>query len=84
MKPSGKPTYPSIKITFRLRDFPLAEKIVDLLGCNRNSLSEVPNKNGNPYYLLHLQDAPSVYKIALLLNGNMRTPKVEAHHRLVD
>jgi len=30
------------------------------------------------------QDLKSIKNIAVLLNGNMRTPKIEALHRLID
>ena len=40
-------------------------------------------KNSN-YLDLLFQDLNSVRKIAVLLNGKMRTPKIEALHRLID
>lgn len=39
----------------------------------------------NSKYLdLLFQDLNSIQKIAVLLNGKMRTPKIEALHRLID
>lgn len=40
-------------------------------------------KNSN-YIDLLFQDVNSIQKIAVLLNGKMRTPKIEALHRLID
>jgi len=36
------------------------------------------------YLDLLFQDIKSIQNIAVLLNGNMRTPKIEALHRLID
>ena len=36
------------------------------------------------YLDLLFQDLKSIKKIAVLLNGKMRTPKIEALHRLID
>ena len=36
------------------------------------------------YLDLLFQDIKSIKNIAVLLNGNMRTPKIEALHRLID
>jgi hypothetical protein len=36
------------------------------------------------YLDLLFQDLKSIQKIAVLLNGNMITPKIEALHRLID
>ncbi len=40
-------------------------------------------KNSN-YVILLFQDLNSIRKIAILLNGKMRTPKIEALFRLID
>lgn len=36
------------------------------------------------YLDLLFQDLKSIQKIAILINGNMRTPKIEALYRLID
>ena len=36
------------------------------------------------YLNLLIQDLNSIQNIAVLLNGKMRTPKIEALHRLID
>ncbi|MBN1463774.1 MAG: hypothetical protein JW922_08905, partial [Paludibacteraceae bacterium] len=40
-----------------------------------------PNKM---YLNLLIQDTKTLYLVANLINGNMRTPKIEALHRLID
>ena len=75
----GKLLYPVVKITFVGKDAPLAQKIPKIL----NGGTIVHYKNSN-YLDLLFQDLNSVRKIAVLLNGKMRTPKIEALHRLID
>jgi len=75
----GKLLYPVVKITFVEKDAPLAEKIKQVL----NGGTLVHPKNSK-YIDLLFQDLNSIQKIAVLLNGKMRTPKIEALHRLID
>jgi hypothetical protein len=75
----GKLLYPKIKITFVIKDAPLAEKINNVLG---QGTLEYP-KNVN-YLNLLIQDISTLYKVTVLINGKMRTPKIEALHRLID
>ena len=70
--------YPVIKITFVSKDLPLAQKLIKVLG--RGTL--VWSKN-NTYLDLLIQDTKTLYFIASIINGKMRTPKIEAHHRLI-
>lgn len=74
----GKLLYPKIKITFVSKDAPLAIKIKKVLGAGT---LEYP-KNTD-YLNLLIQDIPTLYKITVIINGKMRTPKIEALHRLV-
>jgi len=74
----GKLLYPVVKITFVEKDAPLAKKIQEVL----NGGTLVYPHNSNYLYLL-FQDLNSIQKIAVLLNGKMRTPKIEALHRLI-
>lgn len=71
--------YPVVKITFVLKDKPLALKIKEVIGGG----TIVHPKSSN-YVDLLFQDVSSIQKIAVLLQGNMRTPKIEALFRLVD
>ena len=75
----GKLLYPVVKITFVKKDAPLAIKIQEVI----NSGTLVYPKNTS-YVNLLFQNLYSIQKIAMLLNGNMRTPKIEALHRLID
>ena len=75
----GKLLYPVVKITFVLKDKPLALKIKEVIGGG----TIVHPKSSN-YIDLLFQDVSSIQKIAVLLQGNMRTPKIEALFRLVD
>lgn len=74
----GKLLYPVVKITFVKKDAPLAEKIKNIIG---GGTFEYP-KNSN-YLNLLFQDINSIQKIAVLINGKMRTPKIEALHRAI-
>lgn len=71
--------YPVVKITFVEKDAPLALKIKEVIGGG----TIVYPKNSN-YINLLFQDVNSIQKIAVLLNGKMRTPKIEALYRLID
>lgn len=71
--------YPIVKITFVEKDLPLTLKIKDVIGGG----TIVHPKDSN-YINLLFQDVNSIQKIAVLLNGKMRTPKLEALYRLID
>ncbi len=73
---TGKKRYPSITIAFAKKDLPLANLMARLLGGNVNT---TPGE----WVVLSVQNLHGVYNIAVLLNGLMRTPKVEALHRLI-
>ena len=75
----GKLLYPVVKITFVNKDAPLADKIHKIL----NGGTKVYPKNSQ-YLDLLFQDLNSIQKIAILLQGKMRTPKIEALYRLTD
>ena len=75
----GKMLYPVVKITFVKKDAPLAQKIMEVI----KGGTIVYPKDSN-YLDLLFQDIKSIKNIAVLLNGNMRTPKIEALHRLID
>jgi hypothetical protein len=75
----GKLLYPTVKITFVKKDTPLAQKIMEVI----KGGTIVYPKDSN-YLDLLFQDIKSIQNIAVLLNGNMRTPKIEALHRLID
>jgi len=75
----SKLLYPKVKITFVEKDKPLANKIKEIL---QSGTIECPR--GTKYVNYLIQDISTLQKIAVLLNGKMRTPKIEALHRLID
>jgi hypothetical protein len=76
---SGKNTHPVIRIVFTLPDLPLAQKLKQVLDCG---FIQKP-KDGN-YYLFEIQNIEGLVKLAKLINGKIRTPKIEALHRLIN
>ena len=75
----GKLLYPRVKITFVDKDAPLAIKLQEVFGAGT---LEYP-KNAK-YVNLLFQNVTSLKKIAVLINGKMRTPKIEALHIMID
>ena len=70
--------YPTIKITFVIKDLPLASRLMEILGGGT-----IESTTGE-YRNLLIQDVATLHKVAILLNGKMRTPKIEALHRLIE
>ena len=77
--PTGdnRKAYPLIKICFHLSDLPQAELIVKVLGGGR-----IYHQRGN-WIVLVTQDLATLKVLVNQINGYMRTPKVEALHRLI-
>jgi hypothetical protein len=50
----------------------------------RFNAGTIEHPKGTNYINLLFQDMESIQKIAVLLNGKMRTPKIEALYRLID
>ena len=75
----GKLNYPSINIVFNLRDFPLSQLIQKELGTG--SLSRMKGVNA---YLLQIKSFEGILKLVNLLNGNMRTSKINSLYNLID
>lgn len=75
----GKLLYPVVKITFVKKDAPLAVKIQEIIRGG-----QIVHPKDSNYIDLLFQDLNSIQSIAVLLNGNMRTPKIEALYRLID
>jgi LAGLIDADG endonuclease/Cytochrome C and Quinol oxidase polypeptide I len=74
----GRLNYPSIQIAFDIRDFPLAMVIQKELGCG--SLSKTKGVNA---YRLTINNYEGLILMANILNGHMRTPKVEMLYLLI-
>lgn len=73
-----KNVYPVIKITFAEKDFPLADKLFLLLPFGKLY------KERGKYYNLVFYKLNAIFLIVYLINGKMRTPKMEALNRLID
>lgn len=69
---------PKIIIAFNIHDKPLAEKISVLL-----KVGKIISKPEAGHVLLQILAKEEVIKIIQLINGYMRTPKVEALHRAI-
>ncbi len=69
---------PKIIIAFNINDKPLAEKLSAEL-----KVGKVINKEKAGHVLLQILAKEEVLKIINLINGNMRTPKIEALHRAI-
>jgi hypothetical protein len=71
--------YPSIQIVFDSRDLPFALVLQKEL---RNG--SIRKQKGANAYILTFNSKESILLIVSLINGKMRTPKIEALYRLID
>lgn len=69
---------PKIIIAFNIHDKPLAEKL-----CIKLNVGKVINRSETGHVLLQILAKEEVIKIINLINGHMRTPKIEALHRAI-
>jgi hypothetical protein len=77
---SGKRNYPSIQIIFNKKDSPLGFEIIKQLGSNG---SMIRKKNTNAY-VLTINDYMGLLKVINLINGKLRTPKINRLNLLID
>jgi hypothetical protein len=75
----GKINYPSIQIVFHLKDLPLALLIQKNLG-----YGSLIRKKGLNAYCLYINDHKGILNLVSLLNGNMKTPKINSLYKLID
>jgi len=75
----GSSIHPTVKIVFHSDDLPLAAKLVETLG---HGIIDTPKDT--LYCLLYFRSVAGLLKVAHLINGKMRTPKIEALYRLID
>jgi len=75
----GNLNYPSIQITFNLKDLPLALLIQKEIG--HGSISR---KKGVNAYIYTINNFEGLMLMIYLLNGNLRTNKIFVLHRLID
>jgi hypothetical protein len=79
----GRLRYPAIEISFHSKDFPLAlliQKNLNSLGCAVG----IHKKKGSNSYVLAIHDRLGLLTTCSLINGYMRTPKINALYRLFD
>lgn len=77
-KYNSKVYRPKILIVFNINDRPLAEKLSSLL-----KVGKVIDRSSAGHVLLQILAKKEVLKIINLINGHMRTPKIEALHRAI-
>lgn len=75
----GQLNYPSIKITFDSWDIPLS-----LLLQKELSAGSLSKKKGANAYVLTFNSRESILLIVSLINGKMRTPKIQTLYTLID
>jgi LAGLIDADG endonuclease len=75
----GKLNYPSIQIVFHLKDLPLA-----LLIQKNLTFGSLTRKKGVNAYILSINNYEGILDLVKLLNGNMRTPKINSFYNLID
>jgi hypothetical protein len=75
---TAKKYAPMILIVFKSADLPLAKYLRDLTNCGRIEI-----KQNRGYVLWQISDLVGVFTIVTIINGYMRTPKVEALHRVI-
>jgi len=77
--PKGKLYYPSIQIVFDLRDLPLGLIIQQKL-----SHGSISRKKGVNAYVLTINNYEGIILVVNIINGYMRTPKINALYKLID
>jgi LAGLIDADG endonuclease len=75
---TGRKYSPKIIIVFKKADLPLANYLQTITNCGKIYI-----KLDRGYVLWQIQDIVSVYKFVNLINGYMRTPKIEALGRMI-
>lgn len=75
----GVLNYASVQIVFHLKDLPLALVIQKVLG-----EGSIARKKGVNAYILTVNSYKGLILIVSILNGNMRTPKIENLYKLID
>ena len=75
----GKLNYPSIQIIFHLKDLPLALLIQKNLG-----FGSIVRKKGVNAYIMYINNKTGILQLVKILNGNMRTPKINSLFFLIE
>lgn len=75
----GKLNYPSIQIVFHAKDFPLALMIQKIF-----KYGSISKKKGSNAYILTINNKEGIILLINLINGYMRTPKINRLYLLID
>jgi hypothetical protein len=75
----GKINYPSIQIVFNLKDLPLASMVQKEI-----KIGSLSRKKGINSYVLTINNYNELILLISMINGNMRTPKIDSLHDLID
>lgn len=75
----GRLNYPAIQLSFHGKEFPLAQAVQRVL--NSGSIARKAKANA---YTLTINDFAGLFLVISLLNGNMRTPKINQLYQLID
>ena len=76
---NAKRYLPKILIVFSLNDIPLVEKLISII-----EVGKMYKKEKQGCVIWHIQNIEDVIKIIQIINGKMRTPKIEALHRAIN
>ena len=76
---TAKKYFPMIIVVFKKNDLPLAQHLQNVTNCGN-----IYNKSNRGYVIWQIQDIVSIFTIVKLINGKMRTPKIEALQRTID
>jgi hypothetical protein len=79
IKSTTKKYRPKIIVVFKKADLPLAQYLKNITNCGK-----VYIKSDRGYILWQIQDIVGVFTIVNLINGYMRTPKIEALERTIN
>jgi hypothetical protein len=79
IKSTTKKYRPMIIIVFKQAELPLAQYLKNITNCGK-----VYIKSDRGYILWQIQDIVGVFTIVNLINGYMRTPKIEALERTIN
>jgi hypothetical protein len=79
IKSTAKKYRPMIIIVFKKTDLPLAQYLKNITNCG-----EIFLKSNRGYILWQIQDIVGVFTIVNLINGYMRTPKIESLQRTIN
>lgn len=71
--------YPSIQIVFHLKDLPLALRVQQILNCG-----SINRKKGTNAYILTINNKQGILLLIKLINGKMRTSKINKLNSLID